>query len=75
MRVVGAIVVILSALIASAQVEIRAQGATCRSLAPRGKVWADCCAQSYARRSSETMSRGGRMQEIESCVRNGGKLS
>ena len=47
------------------------QGQTCRTLASRGKAWADCCAQSYARRPSDTVSRKERLSEIERCVRSG----
>ena len=42
----------------------------CRPLAERGRVWADCCMQSFARNPRRSISREVRMRGIERCVRN-----
>jgi hypothetical protein len=41
----------------------------CRPLAERGRVWADCCNQSFARNPTRAMSRRARLRVIERCVR------
>ena len=41
----------------------------CRPLAERGRVWADCCNQSFARNPTRAMSRRARLRGIERCVR------
>jgi hypothetical protein len=42
----------------------------CRPLAERGRVWAECCNQSFTRNPTRAMSRRARMRGIERCVRN-----
>ena len=42
----------------------------CRPLAERGRIWAECCNQFFARNPSRTMSRQARLRVIERCVRN-----
>jgi hypothetical protein len=41
----------------------------CRPLAERGRVWIDCCNQSFARNPTRAMSRRARLRGIERCVR------
>jgi hypothetical protein len=69
MRLAAQALVIL--LLALAPVEAAAQGRAtiCRPLAERGRVWADCCVQSYVR-NPRLMTRSARIQQIERCVRN-----
>jgi hypothetical protein len=42
----------------------------CRPLAERGRVWMDCCNQSFARNPTRAISRRARLRDIERCVRN-----
>jgi hypothetical protein len=42
----------------------------CRPLAERGRVWIDCCNQSFARNPTRAISPRARMRGIERCVRN-----
>jgi hypothetical protein len=42
---------------------------SCKPLAERGRAWADCCTQSYARNPNRAMSRRARLRNIERCVR------
>jgi hypothetical protein len=42
----------------------------CRPLAERGRVWVDCCNQSFTRNPSRATSRRARLRSIERCVRN-----
>jgi hypothetical protein len=42
----------------------------CQPLAERGRVWVDCCNQSFARNPTRAMSRRARLRSIERCVRN-----
>ena len=41
----------------------------CRPLAERGRVWVDCCNQSFARNPARVISRRARLRGIERCVR------
>ena len=41
----------------------------CRPLAERGRVWAECCNQSFTRNPTRSISRQVRMRAIERCVR------
>lgn len=41
----------------------------CRPLAERGRVWLDCCNQSFTRNPTRAISRRARMRGIERCVR------
>lgn len=43
---------------------------TCRPLAERGRVWVECCNQSFARNPTRAISRRARLRGIERCVRN-----
>jgi hypothetical protein len=75
MRIVAALVLAgLLALAAPLPSMAQDQATTCRSLALRGLLWADCCARSFARRGPGTMLRRARMEQIERCARNGGRL-
>jgi hypothetical protein len=42
----------------------------CRPLAERGRVWTDCCNQSFSRNPTRAMSPRARLRGIERCVRN-----
>jgi hypothetical protein len=42
----------------------------CRPLAERGRVWIDCCNQSFARTPTRAISPRARLRGIERCVRN-----
>ncbi|MCC6890181.1 MAG: hypothetical protein IT536_16760 [Hyphomicrobiales bacterium] len=42
---------------------------TCWALAERGRVWLDCCNQSFARNPTRAISQRARMRMIERCVR------
>jgi hypothetical protein len=42
----------------------------CKPLAERGRIWAECCNQSFARNPRRGMSRQARLRVIERCVRN-----
>ena len=42
----------------------------CRPFAERGRVWLECCNQSFARTPTRAMSRRARLRSIERCVRN-----
>jgi hypothetical protein len=41
----------------------------CRPLAERGRVWTDCCNQSFDRHPTRAISRRARLRGIERCVR------
>jgi hypothetical protein len=63
---------LIALLVVAAGGPVLAQDRTtnCRPLAERGRVWADCCNQSFARNPRRAMSRQARMRGIERCVRN-----
>jgi hypothetical protein len=42
----------------------------CRALAERGRVWVECCNQSFTRNPTRAISRRARLRSIERCVRN-----
>jgi hypothetical protein len=42
----------------------------CRPLAERGRVWTDCCNQSFARNPTRAITPRARLRGIERCVRN-----
>jgi hypothetical protein len=42
----------------------------CRPLAERGRVWVDCCNQSFARNPTRAITPRARLRGIERCVRN-----
>jgi hypothetical protein len=65
--------ILLIALLAAAAGEpVFAQDRTtnCRPLAERGRVWTDCCNQSFARNPTRAISPQARLRGIERCVRN-----
>jgi len=66
----GALAVAWLLLMAPAPVAAQDRVGACRSLSDRGKVWADCCAQSYARNPARVITRNTRLHQIERCVRN-----
>jgi hypothetical protein len=64
--------VLVVALVTGFGLPVRAQdrATTCRPLAERGRVWLECCNQSFARTPTRVMSRRARLRSIERCVRN-----
>jgi len=70
MRLVALALVFVSlALIAPVAAAAQGRATMCRPLAERGRVWVECCAQSYAR-NPRMISRSARIHQIERCVRN-----
>ena len=65
-------VVLIVLLVVSAGDPAAAQDRTtnCRPLAERGRVWVDCCHQSFARHPTRAISPRARLRGIERCVRN-----
>ncbi len=68
-RVAGLALLALVAL-ASGPASAQDRATTCRSLAERGRMWLECCNQSFARNPTRAMSRRARLRSIERCVRN-----
>lgn len=71
-RQVSAKVLLIALLFGGAGEPVVAQdrATNCRPLAERGRVWADCCNQSFARNPTRAMPRRARLRSIERCVRN-----
>ena len=70
MRIIAvAVFAVLVTVPAEAAVAGLDRSLSCKPLAERGRVWADCCTQSYARNPNRSMSRQARLREIERCVR------
>ena len=70
MRIVAvALFVIFAATPAVAAVAGLDRTTSCKPLAERGRAWAECCSQSYARNPNRAMSRHTRLRQIERCVR------
>ncbi|HZO44280.1 MAG TPA: hypothetical protein VFB68_00165 [Xanthobacteraceae bacterium] len=68
---VGQIVLIALLAVAAGEPVVAQDRATnCRPLAERGRVWSDCCNQSFARHPTRAMSPRARLRGIERCVRN-----
>jgi hypothetical protein len=65
-------VLLLAILALGAGEPARAQdrATNCRPLAERGRVWIDCCNQSFARTPTRAISPRARLRGIERCVRN-----
>jgi hypothetical protein len=64
--------VLLIVLLAFGAAPAAAQDRTtnCRPLAERGRVWVDCCNQSFARHPTRAITPRARLRGIERCVRN-----
>jgi hypothetical protein len=58
------------ALAAAAPAVAQDRTTNCGPLAERGRVWVDCCTQSFARNPTRAISRRARLRGIERCVRN-----
>jgi hypothetical protein len=58
------------ALATGGPVAAQDRATNCRPLAERGRVWMDCCNQSFARHPTRAISRRARLRGIERCVRN-----
>jgi hypothetical protein len=70
MRMLGqALLVMLLMLAGTGSILAQDRTTNCRPLAERGRVWADCCMQSFARNPRRAMSRQARLRSIERCVR------
>ena len=69
-RFAQALLVVVLAFVAGAPVAAQDRATNCRPLAERGRVWVDCCNQSFARNPTRAISRRARMRSIERCVRN-----
>jgi hypothetical protein len=65
-----ALLVAMLALAAGEPVAAQDRTTNCRPLAERGRVWMECCNQSFARNPTRAMSRRARLRGIERCVRN-----
>ena len=70
MRMVACAVVAILMLATGAPAVAQDRTTNCRPLAERGRVWADCCNQSFARNPRRAMTRQARLRVIERCVRN-----
>jgi hypothetical protein len=70
MRRFAQVLLLAMLVLAGAEPVVAQDRATnCRPLAERGRVWADCCNQSFARNPTRAMSRRARLRGIERCVR------
>jgi hypothetical protein len=69
-RFAQVLLIALLALAAGEPVAAQDRTTNCRPLAERGRVWVDCCNQSFARNPTRAISRRVRMRSIERCVRN-----
>jgi hypothetical protein len=67
--IVAAVSMAVLALAFAGGAAARDQATACRALSVRGKVWSDCCRQSYARNPSRVISRRTRLRQIDRCVR------
>jgi hypothetical protein len=66
---VRALVIVLLVLVAGEPATAQDRTTNCRPLAERGRVWLDCCHQSFARNPVRAISRHTRLRAIERCVR------
>ncbi len=69
-RFAQVLLVAMLALAAGEPVAAQDRATNCRPLAERGRVWVDCCNQSFARNPTRAISRRARLRGIERCVRN-----
>ena len=68
---VGQFLLIALLAVAAGEPAVAQDRATnCRPLAERGRVWNDCCNQSFARNPTRAISPRARLRGIERCVRN-----
>jgi hypothetical protein len=72
MRRFAPVLLIAMLMLCSGTAPVLAQdrATNCRPLAERGRVWTDCCNQSFARNPTRAISPRARMRGIERCVRN-----
>ena len=69
-RFAQVLLVAMLALAAGEPVVAQDRATNCRPLAERGRVWTDCCNQSFDRHPTRAISRRARLRGIERCVRN-----
>jgi hypothetical protein len=69
-RFVHVVVLVMLAVGFGHPVVAQDRATACRPLAERGRVWLECCNQSFARTPTRAMSRRARLRSIERCVRN-----
>jgi hypothetical protein len=74
LRVGQVLLIALLAVAAGEPVAAQDRATNCRPLAERGRVWTDCCNQSFARHPTRAISRRARLRGIERCVRNRTRL-
>jgi hypothetical protein len=68
-RFVQVLLIAMLALAAGEPATAQDRTTNCRPLAERGRVWVDCCNQSFARNPTRAISRRARLRGIERCVR------
>jgi hypothetical protein len=69
-RFAQVLLVAMLALVAGEPASAQDRTTNCRPLAERGRVWVDCCNQSFARNPTRAISPRARLRGIERCVRN-----
>jgi hypothetical protein len=69
-RAAQILLIALLAVAAGEPVVAQDRATNCRPLAERGRVWSDCCNQSFARNPTRAISPRARLRGIERCVRN-----
>ena len=70
LRVGQVLLIAWLALAAGEPVVAQDRTTSCRPFAERGRVWTDCCNQSFDRHPTRAISRRARLRGIERCVRN-----
>jgi hypothetical protein len=69
-RFAQVLLVSMLALAGGGPVSAQDRTTNCRPLGERGRVWMDCCNQSFARNPTRAISPRARLRGIERCVRN-----
>ena len=69
-RFAPVLLLVLLALGGAEPVLAQDRATNCRPLAERGRVWTDCCNQSFARNPTRAITRARGLRGIERCVRN-----
>lgn len=70
MRTVAQVLFAAFLICAAAPAVAQDRSTNCRPLAERGRVWMECCNQSFARNPTRVLSPRARMRVIDRCVRN-----
>lgn len=71
MRVLARILLLAAwALVFGEPAAAQHRATTCQPLVERGRVWVECCNQSFARNPTRAISQSARLRGIERCVRN-----